>query len=80
MSRVCQITGKKVVSGNNVSHSHKKTRRKWYPNLLNKKFYLESEKRWITLKVSASGLRLINKIGLENALKRASENGHLSKY
>lgn len=80
MSRVCQITGKRVISGNNVSHSHKKTRRKWYPNLLNKKFYLERENRWITLKVSASGLRLINKIGLENALDRAVKNGHLSKY
>lgn len=80
MSRVCQITGKRVISGNNVSHSHKKTRRKWYPNLLNKKFYLERENRWITLKVSASGLRLINKIGLENALNRAVKNGHLSKY
>ncbi|MBN2663806.1 MAG: 50S ribosomal protein L28 [Bacteroidales bacterium] len=80
MSRVCQITGKSVMSGNNVSHSHKKTRRKWYPNLLNKKFYLEQENRWITLKISANGLRLINKIGLENALSRAVKNGHLSKY
>jgi len=80
MSRVCQITGKRVMSGNNVSHSHKKTRRKWYPNLLNKKFYLEQEDRWIRLKISASGLRLINKIGLEKALNRAVKNGHLSKY
>ncbi len=80
MSRVCQITGKGVMSGNNVSHSHKKTRRKFYPNLLNKKFYLEEEKRWIHLKVSADGLRLINKIGLKKALDRAVDNGYLKKY
>ena len=80
MSRVCQITGKKVMSGNNVSHSHKKTKRKFYPNLLNKKFYLEEEDRWIRLKVSAEGLRLINKIGLKRALDRAVENGYITKY
>lgn len=68
------------MSGNNVSHSHKKTRRKFYPNLLNKKFYLEDEKRWIQLKVSTSGLRLINKIGLKKALDRAVESGYISKY
>lgn len=80
MSRVCQITGKRVMSGNNVSHSHKKTKRKFYPNLLNKKFYLEDEKRWLRLKVSADGLRLINKIGLKKALTRAVESGYLKKY
>lgn len=80
MSRVCQVTGKRVMSGNNVSHSHKKTRRKFYPNLLNKKFYLEDEKRWIQLKVSTTGLRLINKIGLKKALDRAVVSGYISKY
>jgi len=80
MSKVCQITGKKVMSGNNVSHSHKKTRRKFYPNLQKKKFFLEEENRWIQLKVSTEGIRLINKVGLQEALNRAVKNGYLKKY
>ena len=80
MSRVCQITGKKVITGNNVSHSHKKTRRKFYPNLFVKKFYLPEEDRWITLKVSAAGIRLINKKGLQAALREAKEKGYIDKY
>ncbi len=80
MSRVCQITGKKAVSGNNVSHSHKKTKRTFKPNLFKKKYYLESEGRWITLKVSARGMRYINKKGLDLALKEAKEKGYISKY
>ena len=80
MSRVCQITGKKVITGNNVSHSHKKTRRKFYPNLFVKKFYLPEEDRWITLKVSAAGIRLINKKGLQAALREAKEKGFIDKY
>ncbi len=75
MSRICQITGKKVVSGNNVSHSHAKTRRKFYPNLFDKKFYLPEEDRWITLRVSAAGIRTINKKGLAVVLKGAKEKG-----
>lgn len=80
MSRVCQITGKKVISGNNVSHSNKKTKRKFYPNVLNKKFYLPEEDRWLDLKVSAKGIRIINKIGLKNALDKAVEKGFITKY
>lgn len=80
MSRICQITGKRVITGNHVSHSNKKIKRKFYPNLLNKKFYLQEEKRWVKLKVSTEGLRLINKIGLKKALDRAVEKGHLTKY
>ncbi len=80
MSKVCQITGKKVMSGNNVSHSHKKTRRKFYPNLQKKKFFLEDENRWIELKVSTEAIRLINKVGLREALNRAVKNGYLKKY
>lgn len=80
MSRVCQITGKKVITGNNVSHSHKKTRRKFYPNLFVKKFYLPEEDRWITLKVSAAGIRIINKKGLQTALREAKEKGYIDKY
>ncbi len=80
MSRICQITGKKAMSGNNVSHSHHKTKRKFYPNLFNKKYFIEEEKRWVVLKVSASGMRLINKVGLRKALIDAKEKGYIGKY
>ena len=77
MSKVCEITGKKVMSGNNVSHSNKKTRRKFYPNLQVKKFYIPEEDKWITLKVSTSGLRNINKKGVYACIKEAREKGFL---
>ena len=80
MARVCQITGKKVISGNNVSHSKRRTRRKFYPNLFDKRFYLPEEDRWIKLRVSASGIRIINKKGLKNALDEAVEKGFIKKY
>ncbi len=80
MSRVCQVTGKRVMVGNNVSHSKRRTKRKFYPNLFTRKFYLQEEDRWITLKVSAAGLRLINKKGLQTALKEAKEKGYISSY
>ena len=75
MSRVCQVTGKKVMVGNNVSHSKRRTKRKFLPNLFKKKFYLPEEDRWISLTVSANGIRTINKIGLNAALKGAKEKG-----
>lgn len=68
------------MSGNNVSHSNKRTKRKFYPNILNKKFYLTEENRWIDIKVSANGIRTINKLGLKKALDRAVEKGYLAKY
>jgi len=68
-----------MMVGNNVSHSKRRTRRRFNPNLISKKFYLETEKRWIRLKLSTSGLRLINKIGLIEALKRAKIKGYLGK-
>ena len=77
MSRVCQITGKKVVSGNNVSHSNKKTKRKVYPNLQTKKFYIPEEDKWVTLKVSTSALRNINKKGISAVMAEAKAQGHL---
>lgn len=79
MSRVCQITGKRPMVGNSISHSHTKTKRKFYPNLLKKRFYLPEEDRWISLKVSANGLRTINKKGLTVALKDAVEKGYIKK-
>ncbi|MFT5600910.1 MAG: large subunit ribosomal protein L28 [Flavobacteriales bacterium] len=69
MARVCQVTGKKVMSGNNVSHSLRRTKRKFYPNLITKRFYIPEEDKWITLKLSTSGLRIINKKGISAVLK-----------
>ena len=80
MSRVCQITGKRPVVGNNVSHSNKKTKRIFIPNLFDRKFYLEEEKRWVKLRVSAAGIRFINKKGLKKALEDAKKNGYINKY
>jgi len=80
MSRVCEITGKKVMVGNNVSHSKRRTKRRFYPNLFTKKFYLPEEDRWVTIKVSGAGLRLINKVGVSEALKRAKEKGFIKNY
>lgn len=77
MSRICQITGKKVMVGNNVSHSNVKTKRRFYPNLQRKKFYIAEEDRWVTLKVSTAAMRTINKIGVKAAMDRAKENGIL---
>jgi len=75
MSRICEITGKKMITGNNVSHSHIKTRRRFYPNLQTKKFYIPEEDKWVTIKVSAAGIRTINKKGISEALKEAKEKG-----
>lgn len=75
MARVCQLTGKKVISGNNVSHSHIKTRRKFYPNLQVKRYFLPEENRWITLKVSTSAMRTINKNGISAELRKAIKKG-----
>ena len=80
MSRVCQITGKRPMVGNNVAHSNARTKRKFYPNMLKKRFFFEEESRWITLKVSAAGLRTINKKGLAVALKDAKAKGYIDKY
>ncbi len=76
MSRVCQITGKRAMRGNNVSHSNRKTRRLFDLNLFEKKFYYVEEDCWISLKISAAGLRTINKKGLDAALKDAVAKGY----
>ncbi len=78
MARVCQITGKRPRVGNSVSHANNKTKRKFYPNLQKKKFYLPEEDRWITLKVSTSAIRTINKNGITAVLKQAKEKGILA--
>jgi large subunit ribosomal protein L28 len=75
MSKICQITGKKVISGHNVSHSNIKTKRTFEPNLQTKRFFVPESGKWITLRVSANGLRTINKKGISIALKEAAEKG-----
>ena len=76
MSRICQITGKKAMVGNNVTHSKRRTKRTFDVNLFTKKFFYVEENCWISLKLSAAGLRIINKKGLDAALKEAVANGY----
>ena len=76
MSKICQITGKKAQIGNNVSHSKHRTKKRFDVNLFSKKFYYVEEDCWIQLKISASGLRMINKVGLDAALKQAVAKGY----
>lgn len=78
MSRVCQVTGKRMMVGNHVSHSNRKTKRKFYPNLITKRFFIPEENQYITLKISANGLRTINKKGISAVLKEAREKGFLT--
>jgi large subunit ribosomal protein L28 len=68
MSRVCQVTGKRPIAGNNVSHAHNKTRRRFLPNLQSKRFWLDSENRWVRLRVSHKGMRIIDKHGIEKVV------------
>lgn len=75
MSRVCQVTGKRAMYGNNVSHSHRKTRMRQQPNIHKRRFWVESMKRWVTLKVSSHGLRIINKRGIEKVVAEIKGRG-----
>ena len=77
MSRICEITGKKVMAGNNVSHAKNRTKRKFYPNLHTKKFFVPETKEWVILKVSANALRTINKKGIAAVLSEAKANGNI---
>lgn len=79
MSKICQITGKKAMVGNNVSHSKRRTKRVFNVNLFRKKFYWVEQEEWIDLRISAAGLRTINKNGLDAALKQAIEKGFLNE-
>ena len=78
MSKICQITGKKAQIGCNVSHSKHRTKRSFDVNLFNKKFYYVEENCWISLKISAAGLRTINRLGLDKALKQAVYKGYVT--
>jgi large subunit ribosomal protein L28 len=75
MARVCQVTGKKPIGGNKVSHSNIKTKRRFLPNLKTKRFYLAEEEKWITLKVSTEAIRTINKNGLYTIVKELRAKG-----
>lgn len=77
MSRICEITGKKMIVGNSVSHSNIKTKRKFYPNLQTKRFYIPEEDEWITLKVSTSAIRTINKKGISAVLREVEKKGKI---
>ena len=79
MSRICEITGKKALSGNMVSFSNRKTKRKFNVNLQTKKFFLPEENKWITIRVSTSAMRTISKKGVSAAVKEAREKGFLNK-
>ena len=80
MAKFCQVTGKKMMVGNNVSHSKRRTRRTFQPNLFDKKFYLTEEDRYVDLRVSAQGIRTINKNGLKATLDKAVKKGFLKSY
>jgi large subunit ribosomal protein L28 len=77
MSRVCELTGKKAMVGNNVSHAVNRTKRRFDINLMKKRFYIPEEDKWVTLKVSANALKTINKNGISKVLKEAKEKGYL---
>ena len=77
MARICDITGKKMMVGNKVSHANKKSLRRYYPNLQEKKFFIPEENRWVSLKVSTSAIRNINKKGILAVLKEAKDKGLL---
>ena len=78
MSRVCELTGKRAMVGNNVSHALNRTKRKFKVNLVKKRFYLPAEDKWVTLKVSNAGLRIIDKKGISTAMKEAKAKGFLA--
>jgi len=75
MAKVCQVTGKRAVTGNNVSHANNKTRRRFLPNVHDHKFWLESEKRFVKLRVSAKGMRIIDKKGIEQIVSDIRAQG-----
>jgi len=75
MSKGCDVTGKRPMTGNKVSHANNKTKRRFLPNLHSQRFWLEGEKRWIRLRVSRQGLRIIDKLGIEQVIKNLRAEG-----
>ena len=74
MSRVCEVTGKRPVTGNNVSHANNKTKRRFLPNIQKRKFWVASQSRFVSLKVSSRGIRIIDKLGIEAVLEKIKRN------
>tara|TARA_B100001564_G_C20563418_1_gene634843 strand:+ start:396 stop:632 length:237 start_codon:yes stop_codon:yes gene_type:complete len=75
MSRICEVTGKKTVTGNNVSHANNRTKRRFLPNLQNRKFWVESENRWVSMRISGSALRTIDKLGIDAVIAKMRAEG-----
>lgn len=75
MSRVCQVTGKRPISGNNISHAHNVTKRRFLPNLHKKKFWVDEENRFVTLRVSSKGMRIIDKLGIKTVIEKIRSRG-----
>jgi|TARA_B110000967_G_scaffold202983_1_gene242785 large subunit ribosomal protein L28 len=75
MARICEVTGKKTVTGNNVSHANNRTRRRFIPNLQNRKFWVESENRWVSMRISGAALRTIDKLGIDTVIQRMRAEG-----
>lgn len=79
MAKICDLTGKKPLPGSNVSHSNKKTNRKFLPNLQKKRLYIPEQDRWVTVKTTAKGLKTINKMGISNYIKKMKKKGYKIK-
>lgn len=75
MSKVCQVTGKRPMTGNNVSHANNKTKRRFLPNLHTHRFWVESENRWVKLRLSSKGMRMVDKLGIDEILKKVRARG-----
>ncbi len=75
MARVCQLTGKKPMSGNNVSHANNKTKRRFLPNLQNRKFWVDTENRWVSMRITNAALRTIDKLGIDAIVKKMRAAG-----
>ena len=75
MSKICQVTGKRPMAGNNVSHANNKTKRRFLPNLQSRRFWIESENRWVRLRVSSQGMRIIDKKGIDTVLSEIRARG-----
>ena len=75
MARICEVTGKKTVTGNNVSHANNRTKRRFLPNLQNRKFWVESENRWVSMRISGAALRTIDKLGIDVVIAKMRAEG-----
>ena len=80
MAKVCDLTGKKPITGNHVSHSNRKTKRRFFPNLQTKRFFIPETNEWVTLKVSTSAIRTINKLGIFQYIQKLEKSGDIVFY